>query len=662
MNKSLAVFLTVTFICLLFLSVGTSSKATQVSQTAYSPEEYVPNEVIVKFKEDVVGDLIQNNWNVRNVLDSAQGRIKSYLNHEINLLDWDPAKFTDRSFIGDPYLFLIRIPESISVNDAIALLQSDPRIEYAEKNGIYHASFLPQRFPNDFYNYNLWGLSKILAPEAWYQFTGSSTIVVAVLDSGTDLSHEDLAANLWTNPNDSTIDGNDNDNNGFIDDIHGWNFVSGNNDPTDDDATVYHGTHVSGIIGAVGNNNQIGISGVCWNVKIMPVKVCNSIGTWTDSWVVNGIDYATKNGAFLTNNSYGIKTDQPSESIHAAILRALSRNRLFITAAGEDPVQGYNEDQTNFHWYPADYTLDNIITVLATDQNDLVPFWSCWGPTSVDIGAPGYAIYSTIPGNLYQTRGGTSCAAPHVAGVAALALGICPGLTSSKLKTMILDGSDKVLSQDKCVSGGRLNAYNVLNAIGGTTPPNAPSNLSAYPTAWNIILLDWHDNSNNEVGFDIQKKDQYQSVFIHDNCVDSKSTSIVSFQDSAIDPSLGRTYTYQVRAANKVGISSFSNTASASVPYTLPAAPTDLECLSAVYPNVRLIWSDMANNERFFYLERRISGTGPWSVRATLPYNSTAYTDSQVQRGVTYDYRVRANNPLGYSAYSNVVTAQVIDW
>jgi subtilisin family serine protease len=656
----LAPSLVVIFIFLAFLSTGGAITA-RLSLSEYSPAEYVPDEIIVKFKEDVVGDLIENHHIIKDVLDLAHGRIKTYLNHEIGLVDWEPTRFTDRSFIGDPYLFLIRIPENNSVANAIELLQANPCVEFAERNSIAHASFLPQNFPNDFSNYDLWGLSKILAPEAWYQFTGSSTVVVAVLDSGIDLSHGDLAANVWTNPNE-ILDTLDNDQNGCADDIHGWDFVNGDNDPTDD---FHHGTHVSGILGAVGNN-QIGITGICWNVKIMPIKIINQNGVWTTDRAINGIDYATNNGAFLINNSYGVK-NQTSQALESAIRRAQSKNKLFIVAAGKDETgrdSGYDEDDPDnqHHWYPADYTEDNIITVLSTGQDDARSNFSCYGPISVDIGAPGFSIWSTWLGGQYQHMSGTSQAAPHVSGAAALALGLCPGLTSGTLKSLILDGSDKVLSSGECVSGGRLNVYNVVNAIGGAPQPSAPANLSAYSTAWNIIQLNWQDNSNNEVGFEIQRKDQYQTAFLHVNCTDSNATSVVTFQDCTIDPSEGRTYTYRVRAANKAGISSFTNTASASVPYNAPAAPTDLECLSAVYPNVNLIWSDMANNELCFYLERRISGTGQWSVRATLLHDTYAFTDSQVQRGKTYDYRMRAYNPLGYSSYSNIVTVEIVDW
>jgi predicted phage tail protein len=282
----------------------------------------------------------------------------------------------------------------------------------------------------------------------------------------------------------------------------------------------------------------------------------------------------------------------------------------------------------------------------------------------VDIGAPGWNILTTKGGEYpYLPFGYTSAATPHVSGVAALALGICPGLTSNRLKSLIINGADYLsFLNNICVSEGRLNAYNVLNALGGTTPPNSPSNLDAYPRAWNIIQLRWNDNSNNELGFEIQRKDQYQTAFLHENCADSNSTSIVYFQDN-VDATKQRTYTYRVRAANRAGISSFTNTVSASVPYTAPEAPTDLYGQSpTLYLNVDIYWANHAVNALYNFLERRIAGYGQWEVIATLSFNADVYTDLNALPGHTYEYRIRAWNPLGYSDYSNVIAIEVINW
>jgi len=215
---------------------------------------------------------------------------------------------------------------------------------------------------------------------------------------------------------------------------------------------------------------------------------------------------------------------------------------------------------------------------------------------------------------------------------------------------------------NKCVSDGRLNAYNVLNALGGATSPTTPSNLTAYPKSWTRIEVRWNDNSNNEQGFEIQRKDQYQSAFLHENSKDINSTSYAYFQD-IIDPTLQKTYTYRVRAANKAGISSFSNTYSASIPYAVPEAPTDLNGQSPVLEYaVNFYWTNHAVNALYNYLERRIPGETDWEVIAILAYNADFYMDNDAHAGRTYEYRVRAGNPLGYSSYSNVVAIEVIEW
>ena len=625
---------------------------------------------MVKFEEDVIGDLIQSKGLIQNVIDATGGKIRTYLGQEVATSSWEPSNLTNRSFIGDPYLFHIKLPGNIGVDDAISFFKSIPYVEYAEKNFVRH---LLTTFPNDldltldetYQEKRQWALYNldhnrcdIHAPEAWDIFTGSSDIVVGVIDDGIDLSYGDLAANLWTNPNEIAADGVDNDNNGFKDDVHGWDFAGMDNDPQ---ANHDHGTRMSGIIGSVGNNG-VGMSGVCWNVKIMTLR-CGATGV-NLALSINAIDYAIKNGVNVLNASYGaFGPNAFSQAEEDAIERARGKNVLFIAAAGKgDP--GWDMDEED-PWYPACYPLDNIISVLSTNPTDHKGYQSCYGYESVDLGAPGEPIWSTELGNTYGFNSGTSEATAHVTGVAALALGMCPGLTSSRLKSLIIDINsvdDVSYLYGLCASGGRLNAYKVLNALEGSASPNTPSTLSASPIGWDTILVDWHDNSNNELGFEVQRKDQFQTYFIRRNCVDSNATSFVSYQDRPQGLTPGTSYTYRVRAVNRAGISAFSNTAEATIPNTAPAAPSDLAAPEAVYPNVHLEWVDNANNELTFSLQRRTHGTGPWSVIATLEENQTTYVDSNVQIGHIYDYRVRAQNPLGYSGYSNTITVEVENW
>jgi subtilisin family serine protease len=259
------------------------------------------------------------------------------------------------------------------------LLSLNPNIEYAERN--YIGRFFGT-IPNDPHFSKLWGLrntgqtggtsdADIDAPEAWDIHKGSSSIVVAVIDSGIDFDHDDLQANVWTNPGETgggkENNGIDDDGNRYIDDWRGWNFVGGNNNPVDTYDPIYHGTHVSGTIGAKGNNG-IGVVGVCWTVKLMALRAGNT------AQFTSAIDYSTFNGARISNNSWGVPE---SDTLLSAIERARTNGKLFIAAAGND-----NSNNDADPVYPASYDLDNIISVLATDHSDLKAPYSNWGPYS----------------------------------------------------------------------------------------------------------------------------------------------------------------------------------------------------------------------------------------------------------------------------------------
>lgn len=660
MQKQRTGYLVSTVIVVIFLFMLAGYNVPQVTSSSPVIQDHRSNEVLVRFNQAETSSLEEHKCLVRSILAELQGKIRTFKKKEISTQEWDPSILAHRSILGDSSVIRLVVPDFIGVDLAIRFLNSLPYVDYAERNNILHSQ--TGITPNDtYFASEQWNLELIEAPEAWAIATGNADVVVAVIDSGIDLDHEDLQNQLWTNPNDSSVDEQDNDNNSFEDDVHGWDFVDGDNDPDDG---LGHGTHVSGIIGAQGNN-ELGISGLCWNVRIMPIRVLDDDGNTDDATIANALDYATINGAYLANISIG--GPGTSSVLQAAIGRALNKSKLVVAAAGNS---GLDNDEISNRVYPASYPTANIISVLATTEDDDIAFESNYGHQSVDIGAPagdsGYGdatIFSTVPGDAYNHKHNTSVAAPHATGVAALALGMCPGLPYESLKSLIMDGIDPLSSlNDKCVSEGRLNAYNVINAIGGLSSPGAPSSLTAEPIGWNIIRLHWNDNSTNERGFEIQRRDEYQSVFIHDNCAASNSTSIVSFQDKSIDPTLERAYTYRVRATNRAGASSFSNTVSASVPYQLPSAPSDLEAPEAVYPNVHLYWSDNASNEFNFSLERKLSGQSNWQVIASPGANVTTYVDSNVQVGSNYYYRLRASNPLGNSAYSNTILVEVIDW
>lgn len=264
--------------------------------------------------------------------------------------------------------------------------------------------------------------------------------------------------------------------------------------------------------------------------------------------------------------------------------------------------------------------------MLATDHNDNKPTYSDYGQTTVDIGAPGgtddtqnsYNIYSTKRGDDYRYLYGTSMATPHVSGVAALAWGKRYQLTPSQIRTRIINKRDyKSSLQNKCVANGRLNAYKVL--YDSASPNGTPINLSGSPSAWEIIDLSWHDNSSNEIGFEIQRKKTGEASFSYIKSVDN---NVTLYDDTTATG--GIAIYYKVRAYNMAGNSSFSNTLTVTIPATIPAAPTDLYAPSPSPEfHVELTWTDNANNEKYYVVERRPLGSGIWTQVGMSGQNST---------------------------------------
>lgn len=336
-----------------------------------------------------------------------------------------------------------------AVLKAIEELKKQSCVAYAEPDYLIQATDV---IPNDTYYGNLYGMTKIGAPLAWNKCTGNDEIVVGVIDTGINYTHPDLADNIWTNPGEIAGDGIDNDNNGYVDDIHGWDFYDNDSDPMDDNS---HGTHCAGTIAGVGNNGT-GVVGVSWNSKVAALKFIGALGGATSD-AIEAINYATAMGFDLTNNSWG------NTSYSQALSDAISAGGLFVAAAGN-----YASDSDSTPFYPACYELDNIISVAATDSNDELASFSNYGATSVDLSAPGVSIYSTILGEQYGYKNGTSMAAPHVSGTAALLLSANSSLSSAQIKELILSNVDSVSGlQGMAVTGGRLNIANTMDKLKG---------------------------------------------------------------------------------------------------------------------------------------------------------------------------------------------------
>lgn len=400
---------------------------------------YVPGELLVKFKTGTLST---------GRRASALARINASVEEEI----LTPAM---RS-AGDEGFVLVRT--SMDVMDALRSVKGNSDIEYAEPNWIYTYGAAS----NDPYftaGY-LWGMNGTYgcnASTAWAAgHTGSSTVYVGVIDEGAMYSHPDLQGNFG-NPREIAGNGRDDDGNGYVDDAYGWDFVS-NNNSTYDGTADDHGTHVAGTIGAVGGN-ATGVAGVCWSVKMISAKFLGTNGGTTAN-AIKAIDYITnlktRDGLNIvaTNNSWG--GGGFSQALQDAITRANNANILFIAAAGNN-----GSDNNSVPNYPSNYTNANVIAVAAIASNGTLASFSNYGATTVDIGAPGVGIYSTLPGSSGATYGsysGTSMATPHVTGAAALYASTHPGATAAQIKAAILNtGTPTPSLTGKCVTGKRLN-------------------------------------------------------------------------------------------------------------------------------------------------------------------------------------------------------------
>ncbi len=374
---------------------------------------------------------------------------------------------------------------NISVKDALKKLRKNPAVLYAEPDYIVRASVTP----DDSSYASLWGMNNtgqtggvadadIDAPEAWDISTGSHDVVVGVIDTGVDHTHPDLITNIWTNPAEIAGDGIDNDGNGFIDDMHGISAITSIGDPMDDNG---HGSHVSGTIGATGNNG-LGVVGVNHNVSIIGCKFLDASGSGSLSDALTCIDYFVdlkNNGVNVraTNNSWG--GGGFSQALSDAITSSEEANILFVAAAGNDAYD--NDAQSS---YPSGYPHDSVLAVASTTHTDDMSSFSQWGLTTVDLGAPGSDILSTVPGGGYASYSGTSMATPHVTGAAALAWSVNPELSAIEMKELLMSsGDDNAALSGKTASGKRLNVKNALD----DADPTPGFTLKPTPSSSTIV-------------------------------------------------------------------------------------------------------------------------------------------------------------------------------
>lgn len=387
--------------------------------------------------------------------------------------------FSDKT---EPIIYVLDLenPSRENVIDTIEKLKAMPNIEYAEPNYNVYEFFEP----NDTYYQN--GKQAVLdligAKKLWDFDIDCSDVTVGVMDSGIQTNHEDLIDNIWVNTGEIVGDGIDNDGNGYIDDIYGWNCGDSNGDVS---YVSNHGVHVAGIVSAVTDNSK-GVASVARNAKIAPIKIFNSSGKSTLSYIIEGINYAKKNDINIINCSFGgAGWGSTSVSIVKSAIEAVP-DIFFVIAAGNIATSTPQPDNDQTAVYPSQLTkdLDNVISVANTTSSDELSSTSHYGATSVDIAAPGTGIYSTIPTSSYGTMSGTSMATPMVASAVAVMRAVNPNISAKEIKETLCSSSDKLSTlTGKVISGGRLNAYNAVKAIMPTVTPSPTATPTVKPTA-----------------------------------------------------------------------------------------------------------------------------------------------------------------------------------
>jgi len=415
---------------------SSTRKRSSINNISPKKAEYWPNRVIVKFRNDTQSTRRR----------SLRSRLNAELIKDLSLINAEVWQVDD--------------VEAIIANQT---RNAHPEIEYIEPDYVIHLD----RTPNDPSFDELWGLhntgqswgttdADIDAEEAWDITTGNNSVLCAVIDTGIDYNHPDLVANMWTNPGEIPNNGIDDDGNGYVDDVHGYDFANNDGDPFDDGG---HGTHVMGTIAGVGNNS-VGVTGINWSAQIMALKFMKpdwlgrSSGKTSDA--ILAIQYAIQMGARCTNNSWG--GGGYEQALYDAIEAAGNAGQLFMAAAGNK-----GRDTDNSPHYPSSYDLDNIISVCSTNHNDELSSFSNIGQQNVDLCAPGSRIYSTVPNNGYTTYNGTSMATPHVTGAVMLLWSAFPHLTTTEVKTYIMASAERIPNLSGTnVTAGRLNAHHAL--------------------------------------------------------------------------------------------------------------------------------------------------------------------------------------------------------
>jgi subtilisin family serine protease len=613
--------------------------------------------------------------------------------------------------IGRSRIARVVLDTDTTVAQAQALYAADPNVEFVEPNYLLQAQTLPDDtdFSRQWALYNTGQTvsgyagtagADMDAPSAWDISTGRSDIVVAMVDTGCDLNHPDLAANIWSNPGEIPGNGLDDDGNGYIDDIHGWDFVDADNLPQD---ATGHGSHVAGIIAAVGGNGR-GIAGVAWQVRIMPLRFMNAFNEGTIADAIAAIEYALDKGVKIINCSWG------SSSCSLALKRVMDEaDALFVCAAGNN---GGDTDLDPF--YPASFSGDHILSVAASDQMDQLAWFSNYGTASVDVAAPGVRIYSLNDGRQtlwqetfdqgwpdgWQTGGSGDawavCDPPATANAPALALSPqgdyisqadtwaqapVQNLASAAAAqlTFRLIGSSQTnsdyLNLEVSTNGSSWHALPLLmggsvyvNGISGSIPywMTATADLGPWDGQSQLyVRLHFQSNATGtDTGFYVDNlqltaagaADSYQfmqgtsmaagyvsglaALILSENSTLTPH-ELKSIIDESVD--LNQNLLQQVASGGRVNA---YNALTLLRELSLTAAP-------AAADRIRLAWTTQAPLNSLVVIERRTESQNDFQTIAQVDPTTTAYADGDLAANATYYYRVYAQTRDGRSGYSN---------
>ncbi len=646
----------ITSVAALVLLVFIISSVSSTAQTAETPSTDVP--VTPTAIEQVEDELIVK------YTEGSEPESSANQHAGLSIASIDQEQTQE---IGNTGYWKQQVPEGQTVEQAIEELEQDPTVESAEPNRIRRMTVTPDDTYLSLQLHLLDAAGGIDAYDAWDIGTGSSDVVVAVIDTGVDTDHEDLAANMWTNTGEIASNGIDDDGNGYVDDVYGYDFVDDDNDPNpspngldDDDyggadTGITHGTHVAGIVAAVGNNTT-GVTGVAWTASIMALQVLDDEGIGADADISEAVEYAADNGADIIQMSLG---GYGSTSVlEDAIEYAAGKGVPIIAATGNDGININNDP-----FYPACY--DDVLGVASVDANDAASYFTNYGTNCADLSAPGEFVLSTLYTDDatygfttdYDYMSGTSMATPSVSGVAALILGQDDTIERDDLYSIITSTTEDVGLAAKYGSG-RLDAEAALLGMDIASYPSTPGNLQAYGGSSKGTEYEDGDRTTDTTPYftwDASTDDVavtgYYVYFGTDNAADPETAGTLQ-TERTYEPTVSEgnevSYHLRIKATDDEGNTSLT---AASFEYIVDTTVTKPKKVTATRTSngVKVTWKKVTGEHvnKYKVLRKNLSKKkGKYKVIKSLKSSKTQYIDKSVKPNKTYRYKVRAVDDL----------------